>query len=321
LALHLSPMMILGAYLLGSLAGAIVGWQFVKPLDRSTQVPAATFYRYALSLTIFLIVFPLFINLDVFLVKRFLPTGDEAGVYVAASTLGRMPFYLFTGLLLTLLPTVAHLKESAFDRLQQIVREVNRYTLLLLLPTVTLILATADGLMPLLFGSSYSGGGNILRLLIVGMSMLVLFRIATTVLAGITNPTKVVGMTVVMILANLGLNLLLIPSLGMLGAALASVLSSAFGLLMAIIQLRRHKLFILDWPSFRRAAIASLIAGALCLVHPSSVLLLPLLLAAGIVYLGLLFRFHEIQPKDRDRILSLLNRGQREQPVIETTET
>jgi stage V sporulation protein B len=219
--------------------------------------------------------------------------------------------------LLTLLPTVAHLKRTAFDHLQRTIREINRYTLLLLLPMVVLICVSADSLLPLLFGHSYQDGGNALRILIVGVALLILFRIFTTVLVGVTSPTQVTVMTVTMILLDIGLNLVLIPRYGITGAALASTLSSAFGFIFAVIQLKRHRLMLIDWPSAKRSACAALIAGALVIYHPANIMLLIQLAAASFVYIGLLFLFKEIQPRDRDRIQALLKRDRKPAPAVE----
>ncbi|MFH0952039.1 MAG: oligosaccharide flippase family protein [Patescibacteria group bacterium] len=310
LLLNVGVATILYAYLLSSLIGAIFGWHFVKPAERAAVVPAGIFYRYALSLTIFLVIFPLFINIDVFLVKRLVASANDVGLYVAATTLARMPFYLFTGLLLTLLPSVAHLKQTEPIKLRRVVREINRYALIFLIPMAVFVVITADSLLPLIFGAKYHGGGDALSVLIIGVSLLVLFRIFSTVLVGITSPRQVTITTSLIIIIDIVLNLVLIPRWGIIGAAAASAISSIFGLLAATIQLRRYQLALIDLISLKKAATASAIVGLLIFFHPTNWLLIPVILAALALYVGLLAVFREIQTRDINRLCYLLGRRQ-----------
>lgn len=313
LVLNTGIVTILLAYLFSSLVGSAFGWHYVRPVGRAETLPAKVFYRYAISLTVFLVVFPLFINVDVFLVKRLVSPADQVGWYVAATTLARLPFYLFTGVLLTLLPSVAHLKKEGLPKLRRLIQEVNRYALLLLVPLTVVVAVTADALVPLIFGPSYQGGGNALAILIVGVSCLVMFRIFSTVLVGLTSPALVTITTTIIIVVDLILNLLLIPRFGIVGAASASTVASVIGLIAAAIQLRRQQLATIDWQSFKNAAAASAIIGALLIIHPTNWSLFIVVAAAAILYGGLLFVFKEIQSKDGERLRSLIRRDQTEQ--------
>ncbi len=320
LVLHAQPSTILVAYLLSSFAGALYGWHYVRPIEHTEKIPARRFYGYALSLTIYLIIFPLFINLDVFLVKHLLGTDPRVGWYVASTTLARMPFYLFTGLLLTLLPTVAYLKQSAFPELQRIVREVNRYALLLLLPLVVLVGLTAGALLPLLFGQAYAGASSSLIILLGSVGMLVFFQIYTTILVGLSNPARVAWITIGMIALNLALNLLLIPRFGILGAASSSTLSSALGLLVSILFIHRERVLLIDWRSARNALLAAILSGLTVVFHIHSLWLFAQLLGGGLVYLAFLWLFREILPKDLNRLRALVGRSKAtEVPPSETS--
>lgn len=306
---------VLVAYLLAAAFGAIYGRWFVKPLQAQTHVQPKEFFVYTGSLTAFLVIFPLFINIDVFLVKGLVESDLAAGWYVSATTLARLPFYLFTGLLLTLLPSVAHLKETSREELNRVVAEVIRYALLLLFPIAAIVSVTSSTLLPLVFGAEYQGGADALRILIIGISILVLFRVFSTILLGITKPNAVIGITAAMIVLDIALNIALIPTYGIVGAATATLIASGVGLVIIAIKLWKHMSLTLSFRTIINILIATGAAGFLSSFAHTGWVFVAELVGLGIVYLAILWLLGEVQNKDLDRVARLFKRNSHEEAL------
>lgn len=306
---------ILIAYLLSALFGAVYGKGFIQPIRGDAPIPLKEFLGYTISLTAFLVVFPLFINIDVFLVRGLIQSTTETGWYVAATTMARLPFYLFTGLLLTLLPSVAHLKQTSEKELRRVVSEVIRYALVLLVPMSVLVAVTAPTLLPLLFGDEYRNGVAPLQLLVIGITLLVLFRVYSTVLLGLSNSRDVILVTFGMIVLDTVLNLLLIPRYGLLGAAGGSLIASVAGFAVIAVLMSRHLTLLLPLKSVGKIVLASLIAGGVSYFTNDGLLYVIEMLGIVGFYLLLLWVFKEIQPKDIQRFTRLLQRNEQSESL------
>jgi O-antigen/teichoic acid export membrane protein len=100
-----------------------------------------------------------------------------------------------------------------------------RVSLLLVAVAALLVVAVTDPLLALAFGPSYAGASASLRILAVAMLPLSLSRILAGDLKGRGRPGIVSIATLAGLAWTLGLDLLLIPALGIVGAAIASLVA------------------------------------------------------------------------------------------------
>ena len=99
---------------------------------------------------------------------------------------------------------------------------------------------------------------------------------------------------------NIGLNLLLIPRLGILGAAVATLIAYAvLGILAVIISFRYLK-FDLDFPFIAKSIVASVImALAIWLLNPISITWVIISILLGVfVYFAIMFAFKGFDKKE-----------------------
>ena len=237
-ALSLAGFGVLGlafGYTLGFGLAGIVGFAFFIRAGGyqvgSLLVPSSrTRYRELLAFSVPLAISGSFgivtKNSDRFLLGVFDVSGAVA-VYDVVFLLSQ--FILFFGPVLNYLfqPIMAEYDaESDYHRMDKLYKIITRWLMVLTFPIFTLLVLFPETILGTIFGSEYRDGGFALALLAVGFFAARLVGLSNSFLTA-TGDTKVImyisGATAVL---NFGLNVVLIPVFGIVGAALATVSSS-----------------------------------------------------------------------------------------------
>lgn len=92
----------------------------------------------------------------------------------------------------------------------------------------------------LLYGQEFIEAGNVIRLLLPGIVVMVLFKTLNPDLAGRGYPLFALRIYLVTLAVNVGLNLLFIPTYGIYGAAIASTISYVLGAIIFTIAYLKH---------------------------------------------------------------------------------
>lgn len=161
-------------------------------------------------------------RLDLFLVGFFL-TVTDIGLYALAVSLGQMLWLLSNAASVVLFPRVA----SSEDRAGRS-SETARVCRIALGATIvgTLVLAVISPVaIPLLFGSRFAPSVTPLLLLLPGVVAFSVVNVLGSFVTGIGRPAHVMVVSLVGLAVTAPLDLLLIPAVGIEGAALASSVS------------------------------------------------------------------------------------------------
>jgi stage V sporulation protein B len=157
--------------------------------------------------------------------------------------------------------------------------------------TVTIIFAAP--ILALLFGDAYTPGAGALQIFVTGMVFFTIYNISSSICQGLGRPfipmlALIVGTTVELILS-----VLLIPSIGIEGAATGTTVA-AF-IIMIITLYGTFKLSKVNIPvaDFTRIIMASFLMGVILMLLPKtiegflmSIILAPLLYALFIAVVG-----------------------------------
>jgi O-antigen/teichoic acid export membrane protein len=130
-----------------------------------------------------------------------------------------------------------------YSRMQHGISMIYRYCLLLTLPFSFAALFFATPILRILFGTSFVIGANALRILSLGMIFLTLAQVNFSVLNGIGKPKEVTKIVVFAAVFNTVLNLVLIPLMGINGAALTTTLSYFIMLAWSYVSMRKKVQF------------------------------------------------------------------------------
>jgi O-antigen/teichoic acid export membrane protein len=290
------------ANIAGSLIGLVYGiyyWRRAQLPDYTSSFRWSTLFQFAWPVAIFSLAINLFLNVDLWMVKYFVG-GEVPGYYNAAATIARIPYFLFFGLSATVMPALSKkLSENDHNGAERIIRIAVRFLLISVIPLALLILSYGKEGMMVLFGEEYMASGEIVKILIWGISLLALFFLLTTILNADNRPKTTMMVTIGAILLNIVLNCILTPVYHARGAALSTTISLFVGcVVVAFIVFRRFG-SIVSWISMVRLAAASSVLFVLSkLIRVEGILVFGIGSLLMVLYFVTLWITREIGKKD-----------------------
>jgi O-antigen/teichoic acid export membrane protein len=224
-------------------------------------------------------------------------TGISAvGLYNVALPTSKILIYFPLAIGSILLPVTS---ELWVKRKKLILREgmesLYKYSMIIILPLALIMISFTDLILLVLFGKEYVPASLALKILSIGTIFITLHQINANFFSGIGKPqihSKIIYSAVIF---NLSGNLILIPLLGIIGAAITTSVSY---LLMMVVGLTKIKRFIkisLPIGSWLKTLISGLIFTLSIWVLKKVIFLnvwiesLIILTISGIIYLAMLF--------------------------------
>lgn len=210
---------------------AIYGKQRIKLSFSKTTFKKTLPYgikAYVITLLAYLV-----IRSDVFLINYFIPDLKELGYYSTAVQITDK--FALVG---TIIASVLMPRLSSDDKDEQklyLQEKTNKYAILILLVVMIPVLILSKQILVLLFGEAFAPASIYLQLLLIATFFLSIESIMAQFLASIGIPLKLVYYWALALVLNITLNILLIPTVGTIGAAYSSIFSY---LLMFILVLR-----------------------------------------------------------------------------------
>jgi len=279
--------------------------------DESTSersFPWRTLLFAAWPITLFLLFYELFISIDLYLVKTLVGSDAETGYYNAATTLARLPSYLFYALSIILLPALAKLKSDGNpERVSQLMGQSLRYAGILLLPLSFLLFSYAEPVLTLFFGNAYENAVPLFRILVFGLSFLTVFYTVSMGMIGLGHARLVMWLSLMGTILNAILISVLVPTLGTEGAAWSTTVSTTAITLLTLLLMQRFVRTPIRISAILKTLFAGSILFAGTLLFPSTSLFF-LFPAAflGIGYLAILFLLHVLTREDIAPLLNFL---------------
>jgi O-antigen/teichoic acid export membrane protein len=218
-------------------------------------------------------------NADVIFL-RFFRSVVEVGQYLAAYTLINFLGVLGNLATVTLLPNLAPLRESLVERAGLVHTALAR-VFVASLPIAVGGSLLARRLIDFVFGAEYAPAGPVLALLIWTIPPLLSRGVYSAVLIADNRHDAVLRATAIAAALNVGLNFLMIPLLGMIGAAVTTVLAEAIRVLLTRAWAQRSGLAHIPLGRLARVALATAVMAVAILATPA--LPLPLALLGGIL--------------------------------------
>jgi O-antigen/teichoic acid export membrane protein len=205
----------------------------------------------------------LYFRLDTILLSFFRSQAD-VGLYGLAYRIVEGLILLPSYIMITLVPEIARLEPSS-PRLRQIVTEAYSAMQIFALPVAIVFVIFAPEVVTIVGGSEFSDAAPALRILVLGVAVSYLNAVFGYVLVGLGRQSLLFRLSLAVLAANVALNLILIPLIGVEGAATAVTGSE----IVSLILLRRMYARIAPPPRnprFRRVALAASAMGVSALV-------------------------------------------------------
>ena len=195
-----------------------------------------------------------------------LSTTDSVGIYTVATRLVTLAIFVMAPINAAVAPHFAHLFHVGNLReLGRVYTFVTTWILRLSLPAFVALLVFPEGLLSV-FGEAFERGAEVTIVLAVGQFM----NAATGPCGTLLNMCGRVRLNlinnVVTLILNIGLNLILIPRMGMLGAAVAWSVSLTLVNVARVVQVRRIVGAVPIERATAKALIAAMIAAGAAMV-------------------------------------------------------
>lgn len=158
---------------------------------------------------------------DVFLLSAILADARAIGLYTLGVSLAELTFFVPDSVSTVFFPRVASLERRSAD---EMAASVSRFTVLITALSVF-------GLIPAAFAAVYivlpdfKGSLPAFLILLPGVMSLTVAKVMSSYISGLGLPLRVAAASGTALIVNVIANLILIPILGILGAALASLIS------------------------------------------------------------------------------------------------
>jgi O-antigen/teichoic acid export membrane protein len=232
LGLNLLLVLLMGAGMAGCLARRLTAAVLSPTLDRGLVRRAL-----GTGLALHPASLALYVNLrvDLFLVAAYLGT-EQAGLYSLAVALAELVFVAGATLGVAALRDQAELSEAESA---EYTAAFTRQSLAVSAGLAGLLAASAYPLVRFLYGDSWTGAAAPLAVLVLASIALTVEAPVRGLLLRVGRPSSISFAAVIAMLCNVVLNVALIPWLGLLGAAISSVLSYSLIAALMLLQMRK----------------------------------------------------------------------------------
>ena len=216
---------------------------------------------FGIPFTLYLFCTQLLLSVDLWSVKIFLKETSATGFYSAVQTITRVPYFLFLGLSTALFPALSHSTSSGQIHVSRIqVHQAMRLLVLVLLPSAAIVASSSKQIIDFLFSSQFEPAVAPLTILMWGMILFTIFYNMAVIVAVAGRPYTAVIYSGMLIVVDVVFNWLLISSLGLRGAAIATTLTGFLGvIIMGTIVYRQFKVFLWSWSIVKMLAVGILI--------------------------------------------------------------
>ena len=231
-------------------------------------------------------------------------SAEDVGIYNSAVPTAQLTYVVTSAILSLFLPILTHLyAQKKDDEFKGTFKVVTKWIILANLIPLTLFIIMPEEVLGILFGKVYMSGGLALSILTIGYFIHHLALTANNTLLVFKKTNTVFIISLIGAILNLTLNILLIPSYGIIGASIATAIS-LFAIAATTIFIARKTTKINQFDSrILRAIIAVSLSAILLILVKSQVNeeILRLMFGGGVFiasYLALLLITKTLERED-----------------------
>jgi len=204
----------------------------------------------------------IFSNVDTFLLTLFMSLKD-VGLYQAAYPTTKILSKFTFSLTIVLLPLVSELwTRNKKSLLMDGVSSLYKYGSIIFIPISFTMMVFPEIILRLLFGAEFEPASAVLRILSLAALINVSGSINGSILSGIGKPLITGKIFIVAAIINIILDIILIPLIGINGAAIGTLIAYIYISFMSFVYMKREVVLAFDTKSFFK----TLFAGAIFIV-------------------------------------------------------
>jgi len=229
---------------------------------------------------------------DRYVIVLFIGMGS-VGIYSAAYRIGSIILLFITPLNLVMVPALSKsYDEGKIEEVKNLLSYSLKYLLLLIIPSAFGLSILGKSILRIMTKPEFVSSGALI-IPFVAMSM-VLFSVYEVIwqVINLVKKTKTIGIIWgFAALTNLGLNIIFVPLIGILGAAITTLIAFAMITSLAAFYSLKWLKFEIDWQFILKSVAASIVMSLIIrLIFPTQTLSIFLCVGVGImVYVAVLF--------------------------------
>ena len=210
---------------------------------------------------------------------------NAVGIYSAAYAIGNLVYLFIAPIQFILFPELSRLfDENKIDTVRSYLSYSLRYFLLIAIPSVVGLSVLARPILETFTTPEFAAGSSVIPFI----ALAGLFGGAFQIIINITHLFKKTQFNlfihIIAAVANLALNIILIPLIGILGAAIATFISYFLMMIIGILISFRDLSFDLGYAFIVKCFVASgVMAGILVVIYPENIFNLILAMGIGII--------------------------------------
>jgi O-antigen/teichoic acid export membrane protein len=281
-----------GGFIAGFIAGAVVNYRFLElHLSRFSRRHLRSLFSFSFWSFLSAGGALVFTSADTILIGYFMGNSD-VGVYRVALQLASLGVFVALALQNVLYPKFSLWNEE--NRHDLIVRALGRaytYSLVLALPACIGGWIMGDYLMYYLYGEVFTSGTVALAILLAVHVVYIFVYLQMMCLGALNHPRESFRVTAIAAALNIVLDFILIPIIGITGAAVATLVTFALYALLGYRVLSGFISVRFEREALKNIVLASVLMGAVILVLRLVIPLISLFVLVGIVALGAIIYF------------------------------
>ena len=308
------------AYAIATFATFILSFYFMQKkifpiLNKS--IKTITFTKELLKFSLPLLFVGFFVSIikwtDVLMIGFFRTTSD-VGIYNVALPTASLLVLVPTGMMALFLPVITMLySKKKKKEIKNLTIRTSKWIFFANFPIFLVLLLFSKQILKVMFGQEYVVGSTVLSILLFAYMIDSVSHVNSSLLLMLKKTKLIFFIGGITALCNIILNILLIPSYGLVGGAIATSASLVFGYIMyAVSSYRFTKIFAIKlfYLKFVTAGIlSSLIVYPLVIkIEPSIFSIVILSLLFGLIYFVISVLLKSFDEQDKDLFLSIKNK-------------
>jgi len=233
---------------------------------------------------------------DIIIIGYFMTEAD-VGIYRVALQLTSIATFVTIALHTTLYPKISYWgKQDDLPSVERALARAFTYSLLLAIPVVVGGWILGERLLYFFYTASSTAGAGALALLLLVQVAHVFMFLQTMCLNALDRPKDSFRVTAIAVAANIGLNLLLIPAYGIVGASAATLITMVLNAMLSRRALSQSIRVRIEPRAVGNIVLAALVMAAVIIAFSyffpltNVVLVLAVVALGGLVYFLLLLR-------------------------------
>jgi len=221
--------------------------------------------NYAWQVILFFLAYELLISIDLYLVKGILHDDRLTGIYNAALTVGRIPYYIFYALTIMLLPVVSKsTSENDHAKTNQVIHQSLRLMLIFLIPAVILMAQFSRPIIKIFYSSKYLEAALPMSILAYGVGFLTIFYVMSFVMNGAGKTKIPMWISIFGVILNTALNYILIKQYaltgnGLIGSAIATSITSFIVMIAMLFYIQKDFGVLIKLKSLLKMLLAGIV--------------------------------------------------------------